>query len=152
LRQVEAERDQWVSYQYEAAAYEGDQLVDHRDWPAARDRYRAAIAIRSGGRAHGLARDSDPMARATPAPNSHNCPGAEAAFKEAVGTSLDRGEARRAIDRLKIRPFRIALLSLMLMPARPDGTPWVGSKSPMFSAIVGQVQEHLTNHAYDRAV
>jgi len=152
LRQVEVERDQWVSYQYEAAAYEGDQLMDRRDWQAARDRYRAAIAVRSGGRAEGLARYSDAMARGTAAIASHDYPGAAAAFKEAVGTSLDRGEARRAIDKLRVRPFRIALLSLLLMPARPDGNPWVGSKSPMFSTVVGLVQEQLANHAYDRAV
>jgi hypothetical protein len=152
LRQVEAERDQWVSYQYEAATYEGDQLMDRRDWAAARDRYRAAIAIRSGGRAEGLARYSDAMARGTAALSSHSYPSAEAAFKEAVATSLDRGEARRAISRLKVRPFRIALLSLLLMPARPDGNPWVGPKSPAFSSFASQVQEHLANHAYERAV
>lgn len=152
LRQVEVERDQWVSYQYEAAAYEGDQLMDRRDWQAARDRYRAAIAVRSGGRAEGLARYSDAMARGTAAIARHDSPGAAAAFKEAVGTSLDRGEARRAIDKLKVRPFRIALLSLLLMPARPDGNPWVGSKSPMFSTVAGLVQEQLANHASDRAV
>jgi hypothetical protein len=152
LRQVEAERDQWVSYQYEAAAYEGDQLMDRSDWQAARDRYRAAIAVRSGGRAEGLARYSDAMARGTAAVGSHNYPGAAAAFKEAVGTSLDRGEARRAIDRLEVRPFRIALLSLLLMPARPDGNPWVGSKSPLFSTVAGLVKEHLANRAYDHAV
>jgi len=152
LRQVEVERDQWVSYQYEAAAYEGDQLMDRRDWQAARDRYRAAIAVRGGGRAEGLARYSDAMARGTAAIASHDSAGAAAAFKEAVATSLDRGEARRAIDRLKVRPFRIALLSLLLMPARPDGNPWAGSKSPMFSTVAGLVREHLANHASDRAV
>ena len=152
LRQVDAERDQWRSYQYEAAAYEGDQQLDHRDWKAARDRYRAAIAIRSGGRAEGLARYSDAMARGAAAVDGHDYPAAASAFKEAVGTSLDRGEARRAIDRLRVRTFRIALLSLLLRPARPDGSPWVGSKSPMFSTIAGLVQEHLANHASARAV
>lgn len=152
LRQVEAERDQWVSYQYEAAAYEGDQLMDNRNWQAARDRYRAALSIRSGGRAEGLARYSEAMVRGTAAIDRHDYPGATAAFKEAVDTSLDRGEAHRALDRLKVRPLRIALRSLLLMPGRPDGNPWAGPKSLMFSSITGMVQEQLASRAYERAV
>ena len=152
LRAVEQEREQWLAYQYEKAAYDGDKAMAHRDWRGAVEAYRAAQQIRPGGRADGLGRYCDAMARGEAAIQNRQYDAAAAAYQEAVATNLDRGEARRELDRLRVRPYDINIRSVLLVPTRQDGNPWTGPTTAHFFRIAQFIQQHLTSKAFERAV
>jgi hypothetical protein len=152
LRAVEQEREDWVAYQYDTAAYNGDVAMANRDWRAAGEAYRAALAIRPGGRADGLARYCDAMARADTALQGRQYDAAAQAYQEAVQTGADKGEARAALDKLRVRPYLVQVRSLLLVPTKPDGNPWTGPITPLYFRVAQFVQQHLQARHAERAV
>jgi tetratricopeptide (TPR) repeat protein len=152
LRAVEQEREQWVAYQYEKAAYDGDLAMAKREWRAAADAYRAAMTIRAGGRADALGRYCDAMARGDAAIQNRQYDVATTAYQEAVATNQDKGEARRELDKLRIRPYDIAIRSALLVPTKPDGSPWTGPLTPTFVRLSQTLQQHINGKALERAV
>jgi tetratricopeptide (TPR) repeat protein len=152
LRAVEEERDQWLAFQYDKATYDGDVAMSQRDWRTASERYRAAMAIRPGGRAEALARYSDAMANADIALQGRNYEAATQAYQEAVNSGVDKGEARAALDKLRIRPYVVSIRSVLLVPTRPDGSPWTGPVTPVFFRVAQFLQQHLRSRHAERAI
>ncbi|HYV49536.1 MAG TPA: hypothetical protein VFA20_31975 [Myxococcaceae bacterium] len=152
LRDVQDEREKWIAYQYEKTAYDGDVALSQRDWRTASERYRAATAMRPGGRADGLARYCDAMANADAALQNRSYDAAAQAYQEAVNSGADKGEARAALEKLRIRPYDVAIRSVLLVPTKPDGNPWTGPITPLFFKVAQFVQQHLQSRHAERAV
>jgi tetratricopeptide (TPR) repeat protein len=152
LRQVERERDEWLAIEYERIAREGDLAMNARDYRAAEERYRAALQVKPGGRAEPMARYAGALWRAGNALQARDYAGATNAYQEAIATGMDRGEARTGLEKLRIRPYRIAVKSVLLKSMRPDGAPWIGTMTPLFARVANFVEQAVAKGTLDRAI
>ena len=137
-RALEREADEYLSWQYEQHAQQGDAAMQARKWGAAHQAYSAALQVKAGGRAEGLAKYCGALAQAEAAVSAHDAVAAEAAYRAALATGLDRGEAAAGLERVRVRPYRIALRSVLALPHRPDGNPWVGPSTALFFRLSNQ--------------
>ncbi|MFP2934852.1 hypothetical protein ACLESO_59075, partial [Pyxidicoccus sp. 3LG] len=67
--------------------------------------------------------------------------GASESYRVALRTGQDDGYANQQLERAQLRPYRIAVRSLLVVPARPDGNAWVGPASPLFSRLAQRLSE-----------
>jgi hypothetical protein len=132
---IAAEYEQFVTAEYERLAGEGDAARARREWPLAQERYQQALSMRNGGRAGPLADYSRQMADAEQRLANRDWNGAADAYAGAVRTGQDDGYASQQLERVRPRPYRVALRAVMVDPFRPDGQTWVGVANPIFNRL-----------------
>jgi len=129
LQAVQAEYERWKDAEAERLAMQGDQLLQQGRYAEAEGAYRSALGLRPQSRAQPLAKYAGAMARGLAAAEKRDFQGAERAFSEAANLRVDRGEAAAQLDRVKLRPYAVALRSVLVKPVRPDGWPWAGQRN-----------------------
>ncbi|NMO15354.1 hypothetical protein HPC49_03250 [Pyxidicoccus fallax] len=138
---IAAEYEQFVTAEYERLAQEGDAARARHDWAFAQDRYRAALGMRQGGRAAPLEQYVSHMLRAEQQLANRDWTGSADGFRSALHTGQDDGYAAQQLDRVELRPYRIAVRSVMVSPVRPDGNAWVGVANPIFSRLAQRLTQ-----------
>ncbi|MBZ4423307.1 hypothetical protein [Myxococcus sp. RHSTA-1-4] len=138
---IAAEHEKFVTAEYERLAQEGDAARARHDWTLAQDRYRAALNMKQGGRAAPLEQYVTHMLQAERQLSNRDWNGAANAYRGAVNTGQDDGHASQQLDRVQLRPYRIAVRSVMVSPTRPDGNTWVGVASPLFSRLAHRLTQ-----------
>jgi hypothetical protein len=137
LQAVEAEYEQFRSAEYERLTAEGDAALAQRRWAAAQEKYEEALRMKSGGRAEPLARYAEGMARGESALAKRDFEGATEGYRLAVDSGMDRdGSAAARLTAVEIRPYTIRLRSVLVMPTRLDGHPWVGPANPLLVRLM----------------
>jgi tetratricopeptide (TPR) repeat protein len=137
LALVEAEYEQHLAAEYERLAGEGDAALAQRRWAEARDRYEEALRMKSGGRAESLVRYAGGMAQGESALARRDFVSSAAGYRQAVESGRDRdGSAAAQLERVEIRPYAIRLRSVLVMPTRLDGRPWVGPANPFLARLL----------------
>ncbi len=137
LALVEAEYEQHLAAEYERLAREGDAALAQRRWAEARDRYAEALRMKSGGRAESLMRYAEGMARGESALAQRDFVSSAQGYRQAVESGHDRDRAAAAqLERVEIRPYSIRLRSVLVMPTRLDGRPWVGPANPLLALLL----------------
>ena len=139
LQAVEAEYERFQSAEYERLTAEGDAVLAQRRWAEAQEKYEEALRMKSGGRAEPLARYAGGMARGESALARRDFADSAEGYREAVASGLDRdGSAEARLAAVEIRPYTIRLRSVLVMPTRLDGRPWVGPASPVLARLLGR--------------
>jgi tetratricopeptide (TPR) repeat protein len=138
---IAAEYEQWVTVEYERLAQEGDAARMHRDWPVAQERYRQALSLRQGGRAAPLDEYVGHILFAEQHLPQRDWHRAADGYRSALNTGQDDGYARQQLERVEVRPYRVALRSMVVMPTRPDGNAWVGMASPLFNQLARRLTQ-----------
>jgi hypothetical protein len=137
LQAVEAEYEQFRTAEYERLTAEGDAVLAQRRWAAAQEKYEEALRMKSGGRAEPLARYAEGMARGEAALAKRDFVASAEGYRLAVGSGMDRdGSAAARLAAVEIRPYTIRLRSVLVMPTRLDGRPWVGPASPLLTRLL----------------
>jgi tetratricopeptide (TPR) repeat protein len=137
LQAVEAEYEQFRSAEYERLTAEGDAALAQRRWAAAQEKYEEALRMKSGGRAEPLARYAEGMARGESALAKRDFEGATEGYRLAVDSGMDwDGSAAARLTAVEIRPYTIRLRSVLVMPTRLDGHPWVGPANPLLVRLM----------------
>ncbi|MCY1020325.1 hypothetical protein [Pyxidicoccus sp. MSG2] len=138
---IAAEYEQWVTVEYERLAREGDDARVNHDWAMAQERYHAALSLRPGGRAAPLEEYVRNLGEAERQLGNRDWNRAADAYRVAVRTGQDDGYASRQLELTEPRPYRVALRSLLVVPARPDGNAWVGMASPLFARVAQKLTQ-----------
>lgn len=145
---IAAEYERFATAEYERLALEGDAARARQEWPLAQERYRAALNMKPGGRAVALEQYVTHVLNGEQRLGNRDWNGATAAYRSAVQSGQDDGYAARQLDRVQLRPYRIAVRSVMVVPTRPDGNAWVGVANPIFSRLA----QRLTDMAERRGL
>ncbi|MFP2908363.1 hypothetical protein ACLESD_25585 [Pyxidicoccus sp. 3LFB2] len=138
---IAAEYEQWVAMEYERLAREGDAARAHHDWPLAQERYRAALSLRPGGRAAPLEEYVRHVMGAEQQLVHRDWHRAADAYRAALSTGQDDGYATQQLERVEVRPYRVSLRSVLVVPTRPDGNAWVGAASPLFNRLAHKLNQ-----------
>ncbi|OJH33945.1 hypothetical protein BON30_46325 [Cystobacter ferrugineus] len=137
LREVEAEYARHLEAEYERLAREGDDALAQKQWDEAREKYEAALRAKAGGRAEPLARYTRGMAQGESALTRRDFTASAEGYRQAIQSGLDRdGYAAAQLARVAVRPYAIRVRSVLAMPTRPDGNPWVGRPHPMLGNLI----------------
>jgi hypothetical protein len=151
LQLVEAEYEQHLAAEYERLAREGDEALAQRRWAQAQEKYEEALRMKSGGRAESLARYAEGMARGESALAKRDFVTSAEGYRQAVESGMDRdGSAAAKLARVEIRPYALRIRSVLVMPTRLDGRPWVGPAAPIFGRLLERGME-VTAGADNRA-
>ncbi|MCP3145116.1 hypothetical protein [Pyxidicoccus xibeiensis] len=138
---IAVEHEQYITFEYERLAREGDEARAHHDWPVALERYRAALGLRPGGRAAPAEEYVRHMGQAEQQLANRDWHAAADTYRGALRTGQDDGYAQKQLERVQPRPYRVAVRSLLVSPGRPDGNAWVGVASPLFSRLAHRLSE-----------
>ncbi|WP_164009289.1 hypothetical protein [Pyxidicoccus trucidator] len=138
---IAAEYEQWVTVEYERLAREGDAARVHHDWPLAQERYREALSLRPGGRAAPLEEYVRHVSGAEQQLVHRDWNRAADAYRSALRTGQDDGYATQQLERVELRPYRVSLRSVLVVPTRPDGNPWVGAANPLFTRLAQKLTQ-----------
>jgi hypothetical protein len=131
IQAIEAEQAQYVEVESERLAREGDAALAARRWTEARTKYEAALSLKAGGRAEPLARYAGGLEQAEQALARSDFAAAEAGYRQAVESGLDRdGAAAQQLERVAVRPYFVRIRTLLTAPLRPGGQPWAGTAGP----------------------
>jgi tetratricopeptide (TPR) repeat protein len=137
LQTVEAEYEQHLVAEYERLAREGDAALAQRRWAEAQEKYEEALRMKSGGRAEPLARYAGGMAQGDAALAKQDFVASAEGYRQAVASGLDRaGAAATRLARVEIRPYALRVRSVLVMPTRLDGRPWVGPAAPFLNRLL----------------
>jgi hypothetical protein len=137
LREVEAEYARHLEAEYERLAREGDDALAQKKWDEAREKYEAALRAKAGGRAEPLARYTRGMAQGESALTRRDFTASAEGYRQAIQSGMDRdGYAAAQLARVAVRPYAIRVRSVLAMPTRPDGNPWVGRPNPMLGNLI----------------
>ncbi len=91
------------------------------------------------------------MVGATSAIDARNFAAAEGMLREAISTGEDRGQAVSLLERVQVKPYTVAVRSVLVQPARLDGNAWVGRTSPLFFGISQSIGVMIQRGNMDRA-
>lgn len=138
---ISAEYEHWVTEEYERLAREGDGARMRHDWAQAQERYRAALSLRQGGRAAPLEEYVRHVGEAERQLVNRDWYRAADAYRGAVRTGQDDGYATQQLERVEPRPYRVAVRSVLVVPARPDGQAWVGMTNPLFARLAQKLTQ-----------
>jgi tetratricopeptide (TPR) repeat protein len=137
LQAVEAEYEQHLVAEYERLAREGDAALAQRRWAEAQEKYEEALRMKSGGRAEPLARYAEGMAQGDSALAKRDFVTSAQGYRQAVASGMDRdGAAAERLARVESRPYALRLHSVLVMPTRLDGRPWVGPAAPFLNRLL----------------
>ncbi|ABS25906.1 hypothetical protein [Anaeromyxobacter sp. Fw109-5] len=147
LEAVRAEHERWKDAEAERYVAEGDAHLAQRRFADAKASYDAALRLRPNGRAQPLSRCAALLAQGDDALRRRDFPAAERAFSEAARLEVDGGIALAELDRVKVRPYAVRLRSVLVSPTRPDGWPWVGSRSHRLDRAVARLASYTQGSA-----
>jgi tetratricopeptide (TPR) repeat protein len=109
---------------------EGQQALDRGAWADAAARFKAAQAARPDDRARAAERYAGLAQQGDQAVERGDYRAAARAYQDAVALQVERnGYAAAQLARVAIRPWAVRIRGVLVDPARPDGTPWIGPPS-----------------------
>jgi hypothetical protein len=93
------------------------------------------------------------MIQADDAIKARNWAGAEAALRNAIATGRDaRNTAADMLEKVRVKPYRVGLRSVLINPTRLDGSAWAGTTSALFFRISQQVMNAIGKAHGDLAI
>lgn len=149
---VERERDAFHRAEYERLTREGDAARHHGHWDEAAELYGAAVRLMSSGPAVPRAEHARKVAQAVRLEEGGDWSGAAAHYRAALQTGQDDGSAAEGLERVEVRPYRVALRSVLVAPVRTDGQAWAGATSALLYQAARMVTEAAEHGGHTRLV
>jgi tetratricopeptide (TPR) repeat protein len=135
------ERDAFYRAEYDRLLGEGNQALRRERWEEAAGAFEAARALLDSGPAVPRAAYARHMAEADRRVQARDWRGAAEQLRGALATGEDaRGLAAQRLELVEVRPYRVAVRSVLVAPVRNDGSAWAGASN----ALLYQAARMLT--------
>ncbi|HET9552728.1 MAG TPA: hypothetical protein VFP50_07150 [Anaeromyxobacteraceae bacterium] len=130
LEGLNREYEGFRAAEHDRLVAEGERALERGAWADAAASFKAAQAARPDERAKALERYAGLALQGDQAVEKGDFRTAARAYQDAVALKVERnGYAAAQLARVAIKPWGVRIRGVLVDPARPDGTPWIGPPS-----------------------